>query len=349
MTVETGYSPAKATGNGSTTAFPYSFVCYNQSDLNVYITDTTTDVDTLQVLNTDYTVSLDSDYIGGTVTFSTAPSATDRVTIAREVALYQTQDYRVAGRFPSESTERQLDNLTLGLQQVNEVTERSLVLPITATDGISLTLPLPVAGRAFVWNDDEDAIVNSTYDFTDIEGAVSDELDIQVGPAVSAYLASNPPSGLTEIVQDTTPQLGGTLACNGYAVTSFYLGSSANGGDNLFTRLVLKDESETVYAAGNVSGDVVFDYTNGHVQSATLTGNVTSITFSNLPAAGGWITLILTQDGTGNRTADFAGFYSTDASIALSTGAGAIDKVYITYDGSNLYIEGLGKDFQLIT
>lgn len=55
------------------------------------------------------------------------------------------------------------------------------------------------------------------------------------------------------------------------------------------------------YNAGNSGTALTIDWNNGDTQRVTMTGNCT-FTFSN-PVAGRTYTLILTQDGTGSRTA----------------------------------------------
>jgi len=44
-------------GNGATTSFAFSFKIWAQADLKIYLRDTTSLVDTLQILTTDYTVT----------------------------------------------------------------------------------------------------------------------------------------------------------------------------------------------------------------------------------------------------------------------------------------------------
>ena len=91
----------------------------------------------------------------------------------------------------------------------------------------------------------------------------------------------------------------------------------------------VKDLSEDTHDLGTTSGAVVIDYTNGHYQYATLNGNVTSVTINNFPASGkvGFLTLELTQDGTGSRTISLSSAYKTTggAGITLTTTAAAID------------------------
>lgn len=106
-----------------------------------------------------------------------------------------------------------------------------------------------------------------------------------------------------------------------------------NFADKVISRAKLKDTSETVYNAGNISGAVTLDYENGNYQYATLTGNVTSLTISNWPAsgAGAWMTIELIQDGTGSRTLTLGSAYKTPnaAGVTLTTTASKRDKLYL--------------------
>lgn len=79
-------------------------------------------------------------------------------------------------------------------------------------------------------------------------------------------------------------------------------------GDFQVSRANVKDLSEVAHDLGNVSGALAIDYTNGHYQYGTVTGNITSVTINNLPASGriGFLTLELTQNGTGGYTVDLA-------------------------------------------
>lgn len=48
------------------------------------------------------------------------------------------------------------------------------------------------------------------------------------------------------------------------------------------TQKVLQDYKETINAEGNISGAVSIDYTSGSIVTATLTADVTSLTFTNM-------------------------------------------------------------------
>lgn len=73
---------------------------------------------------------------------------------------------------------------------------------------------------------------------------------------------------------------------------------------NLLTAPKVQDFSETVNPRGTVTTTLPIDYSLGNVVTATLGGNA-AVTFTNVPADGGAITLITTQDATGGRVPTF--------------------------------------------
>jgi len=112
------------------------------------------------------------------------------------------------------------------------------------------------------------------------------------------------------------------------------------GGDQTLSQINLKDYSETVYQL-SYAATITPDVANGNVQEITLTGAVAFGGFNSV-ANGQSLTLIIHQDGTGNRTFSesldsanrmlFAGGTST-----LSTAGGATDIMTIFYAGGTYY------------
>ncbi len=96
------------------------------------------------------------------------------------------------------------------------------------------------------------------------------------------------------------------------------------------------------YALTQTSGTISVDVANGNVQLLTVTGNITINKFVN-PIAGQSVTIVITQDATGNHTLSstmkFAGGTKT-----LSTDANSIDILSIYYDGSR-YLASLSTGF----
>lgn len=120
--------------------------------------------------------------------------------------------------------------------------------------------------------------------------------------------------------------------------------------DKILQRPVLKDYAEEIFSLGNIAGAVDLDFEKGNFQHGILIGNVT-FNIINPPIAGkvGSMTLELTQDATGNRTATFPASckYAGGTPPVLSTAANAKDiLVLFTRDNGTTYNVGVfGKDF----
>ena len=106
----------------------------------------------------------------------------------------------------------------------------------------------------------------------------------------------------------------------------------------------------TFYQEGSVSGALTIDFANGYYQELTLTGDVTSLAFTNGPASGEGKSVVVdfVQGGSGSYTVTFTST-KFDSGIAptLSTGVGDIDRIAfdITNDGSDqIYGHVLGLD-----
>ena len=92
---------------------------------------------------------------------------------------------------------------------------------------------------------------------------------------------------------------------------------------------------ETV-TTGATGGAVTINVNNGTIQQLTLSSNISSLAFTNMPA-GGSVSLIITQGGSGGYTLTTTGIKYAGGSNTLSTAAGAIDMLNILFDGTNYY------------
>ena len=146
MTVSTSTSTASYTANGSTTTFAYPFKIFADSDLAVILRNNTTGVETLQVLNSAYTVTGAGSDAGGSVVFGTAPVTGNTVFIRRSLPLTQETNFVPNDPFPAEAHEDALDKLTMLVQQINASgVENSIRVP-TSEAGITNTL-LPISSQ----------------------------------------------------------------------------------------------------------------------------------------------------------------------------------------------------------
>ena len=133
MTVSSTTVKQSYSGNGSTSAFTYSFPINSTNELTVIIRNTTTGTETTKTITTHYTVSDTGS--GGTVTFTSGniPASGETVVLIRDTNLTQATDYVENDPFPAESHESALDKLTLQIQEVQEEVDRSLKISRTNT------------------------------------------------------------------------------------------------------------------------------------------------------------------------------------------------------------------------
>lgn len=126
--------------------------------------------------------------------------------------------------------------------------------------------------------------------------------------------------GISNVVEDTTPQLGGDLDGQGQIV-SF---------------IELKKYKETVYNIGSTDSPTL-DYANGNVQKVTITSGLSLPTFSSA-SSGQSITLLVTGSGTATGASGykFAGGATTLTSYSV---------ISIFYDGTT-YWASIATDFQ---
>ena len=128
MTVSTTTIKNSYSGNGSTTAFSYTFKVFDSSEVKVIVRTDSTGAESVRAEgsgSTNYAVTGVGETAGGTVTFVTAPASGETVVILRDTALTQATDYQPADPFPAESHEDALDKLTHITQEIQEELDRS--------------------------------------------------------------------------------------------------------------------------------------------------------------------------------------------------------------------------------
>lgn len=142
-------------GNGSTTTFSFAFKTFAAGNLQVVKTSTI-GVESVLVLASDYTVSLNPDQDaspGGTITYpvSGAPLATgEKLTVLSLLAYEQTTDLLGGGAFNARVIEDTFDRTVIQIQQLEERLDRALSLPTSST--ANPVLPDPEATYLLAWN-----------------------------------------------------------------------------------------------------------------------------------------------------------------------------------------------------
>ena len=150
----------------------------------------------------------------------------------------------------------------------------------------------------------------------------------------NGVVATTITQGITDVVNDTTPQLGGALDVNGQQIVSVSNGNISiqpNGTGGTVVKNL--EYQEFVHALGTTSGTIAPNAANGNVQTITLNGNLTINAFTS-PVSGQTITLIITTGGTGRTLTSsmlFAG-----GSKTLST-TSTVDILTMSYIGTTYY------------
>jgi hypothetical protein len=147
-----------------------------------------------------------------------------------------------------------------------------------------------------------------------------------------------------------------TLTIDGLAsncVVWTQAGTGELGVDSLFkydgVSAELEAEFKTKYVeftyTGTFANTVVPDWTNGTVQTFTVTNNFTLNAPANLPV-GGSMTLIIKQDSVGNRamTPESGQYIFASGINTLTTTANAVDMLNI-FNSGNVYMASLTTDY----
>lgn len=129
MTVTNTDRSVRETGNDVKVAFDFNFPVADEADLEIYKIDTSGSVDVLGsalTLGTDYTVELNTVTEGGTVTYTTAPTADEDSYIVRTVTLNQTTVIPAVSDMPEEAIESALDKSRMIDIQLNDAVLRAV-------------------------------------------------------------------------------------------------------------------------------------------------------------------------------------------------------------------------------
>jgi len=131
------------TGNGVTTTFPFTYKVFSTADVQVIRLTISTGIETTLTIVTDYTIALNGDQDsnpGGNIVLVTPLLALYTLTATSDIANLQPTDLTNQGGFYPEVITDALDRATIQIQQISDIGDRTLKIPIS--DGL-LNMELP--------------------------------------------------------------------------------------------------------------------------------------------------------------------------------------------------------------
>lgn len=189
------------------------------------------------------------------------------------------------------------------------------------------------------WENQTASSVSNLNDLTDVSAATPSAGDILVYNSGTMNWVSQAPAspGIADVVDDTTPQLGGDLDVNGQSIVSVSNGNivlAPNGTGKSKVNNI--NYYETPYAIGSNDSPSI-DVANGNVQTVTITSGLSLPAFTNA-VTGQSVTLIVSGSGTVSGTAayKFAGGSTTLTNFSV---------ISVFYDGTT-YWASVATDFQ---
>lgn len=144
MTVTSSTNKQFANGDGVSQTFFFYYRLELATDMQVY-------VDGVQ-LTSGFTVSINSNGYGGSVTITPAPDAgIENVLLVREVDYLQNTHFPNENDFDQVSLEDAVDKLAMGEQQLQEEISRAVLWNLTVPNVPNLELPVPIQGDVIGW------------------------------------------------------------------------------------------------------------------------------------------------------------------------------------------------------
>ena len=138
MTVSSNASKAGPyAGSGTTGPFSFGFTTFSKNDIKVVRADAS-GAETILVVDSDYTVSLNSDQVaspGGTITLMSALATGFKLAITGNVAYAQTTQLPNGGAYNATTVERAIDRQVQISKQLQEQVDRAV--KVTVTSGTS--------------------------------------------------------------------------------------------------------------------------------------------------------------------------------------------------------------------
>lgn len=164
MTVETTARSMNFSGGQTNLTFTFRALYDHPDDIKVWAISTGTGAITALTYSTQYTVTISTTGIGGTVRVSPSVSTSNIYKVYRDTDLEQESDYDDYNQFPADTLEEDLDRLMLISQEQDDDIANSTD-KIAAWVSFDGTASSPISPEAF-HNTASTVVKNSTGDYT---------------------------------------------------------------------------------------------------------------------------------------------------------------------------------------
>jgi len=344
MSVSTTTDRVTYAGDASTTAFSFPYVLFADADLKVYLKTNSTGAETLKTITTHYTVSgtqTNGVYESGvTVTFLTAPTASETVVIIRDRSVTQDLELDENGKIPSQNLEKQLDKLATDVQRVKNKVNRSVALKEGFTATFTPDLPAVMVTDGYLKT-------NAAGDA--LEYISQDDLINTINTSASTFTASralvSDANGLADVSAVTSTELGYVSGVTSAIQTQ--LNAKAPSASPTFTGTVTTPLTASRAVATGASGELAASATTatelGYVNGVTsaIQTQLNAKAPSASPTFTGTMTIPATVTGASAQVLTMPTSTSTLATLGLNetfTGTKTMQSLAVTTAALDLQV-----------
>ena len=313
MTISTTTILNSYSGNGSTTAFAYTFPINTTSEITV-IERSATGTETVKsegTGSTNYGIA-DNGASGGTITMVTAPASGTTLLIRRNTSFTQETDYVANDPFPAETHEDALDKLQMQNQELEEELNRSL--KISRTNSMTST--------EFTTSASDRASKILAFDSSG-ELSVTQELGTFKGSDATVTTAAYVQR---DIIKSTTAAQLNNVYIN---VADSVVGDSLTDTDHFALLLDAKSAADSATAAAS---------------SATASASSATASASSASTASGHKDTATTKASEAASSATAAASSATAAASSATSAAASLDSFDDTYLGSKSSAPSVDND-----
>lgn len=346
MTISTIINTKEYTGDGSTTSFSFPYLFFSENHINVYVNG---------VITNYYSVSGVGNESGGSIIFNTAPASLAEIIIQRVVPYNQETDFENFDGNPADVTEKQFDLIVMQTQQLAELVDRAIKVPVgaTAPDAIQL---LETATDAA-----EEAATGAAAAQTAAElaqtAAETAQSGAETAEANAAALAAAASVGNLNVLTEAVAVSGDYLAFADQSDSGAgkkdtildIVGSTLLDEDDMFSNSALQAPTQQsvkayvdtyVNAIGSIGGGIQdIDLDLGRSISATVDTSTTTFTFSNPKATGNEDIFTIHLTNGGSQTVNWPASVDWVGGLAPTLTASGVDELaFKTIDGGTTWV-----------